>query len=327
MDFYFKIGLSFLLLIFGFALLIKGANWFVDGNVGIANKLGISKLVIALTIVAMGTSIPETSVSLMATFQKSNDLAIGNIIGSNTLNILFILGISAILSPLFIQRSTIYFEIPMLIVISIIFAFIGLGSTLLNPYSATEGTINRIEGIILLGLFILYIIYIASLAKKSKRKEELPIIEKSISWKTLIFSIIFGLIFVIIGSNLTVKSAISIAKTIGISERFIGLTIVALGTSLPELVTSITAAIKNQDDVAVGNIIGSNIYNMLFIGGLASIIKPLPYNASFTYDSFICIGAVLILFSCILINPNNKLNRASGIVLFSCYIGYFFWLL
>lgn len=327
MEFYFETVLSVLFLILGFVLLVKGADWFVDGSAGIAKKLGVSQLVIALTIVAMGTSIPETAVSLLSVFQGSEDLAVGNIVGTNTLNILLILGIAVLVMPIFVYRTTVSFEMPMVIGTAVVFSFAGLGFGMFNPKSCKDGTIGRLEGLLLLGLFGIYLVYLCWLACKSRNEKGLIVIEPVVPWWKLILIVVLGLGFIIVGSSLTVNSAVLIARTLGISERFIGLTVVALGTSLPELATSVTAAVKKQDDLAVGNIVGSNIYNMLFIGGLTALIKPISYRASFVYDSLICIGASVLLWLCVRFDPYRRLNRRAGVVMLACYAGYFVWLL
>lgn len=331
MNFYIETGLSVFLLILGFALLVKGADWFVDGASGIAKKLGVSQLVIALTIVAMGTSIPETSVSLLAVLRGSGDLAVGNIVGTNTLNILLILGLTALIRPVFVHWTTVWFEIPMVIGTAVVFCLVGLGGTLLLPGKSVDGTISRWEGVLLLALFAFYLVYLGWLAKKSKSENceitQHPVpVEHFVPWLSLIAVVVLGLGFVIGGSSLVVRSAVDIATALGISERFIGLTVVALGTSLPELATSITAAVKKQDDLAVGNIVGSNIYNMLFIGGVTALIKPVPYNASFVYDSLICIGTSFLLWFCVMTDKWKRLNRRSAVVMLGSYAGYFAWL-
>lgn len=326
MEFCIETVLSVVLLVFGFGLLVKGADWFVDGSSGIAKKLGVSQLVIALTIVAMGTSIPETAVSLLSVLEDSGDLAVGNIVGTNTLNILLILGLAALIRPVFVHWTTVWFELPMVIGTAVVFGFAGLGESLLMPRKHIDGSISRLEGVLLLVLFGLYLLYLCWLSAKSMKKNAVMVVENPVPWWKLILVVVMGLGCVIGGSSLVVKSAVDIAQALGISERFIGLTVVALGTSLPELATSITAAVKKQDDLAVGNIVGSNIYNMLFIGGLTAVIKPVPYSADFIYDSLICIGASMLLWFCVMTDKWKRLNRRGAVVMLGAYAGYFVWL-
>lgn len=300
-----------LLLAVGFFMLMKGADWFVEGSAGIARKMGIPQLVIGLTIVAMGTSAPEAAVSINASIKGNSEIAIGNVVGSNILNILIILGISALLATIKIQKSTFRYEIPFMIFVTVILIALGM----------TGEYVDRIEGVILWGLFILYLLYLFRLAKQGvteEDQEERPI------WKLLLFMIAGG-ILVIWGSDVTVDSATKIAKTIGLSERFIGLTIVALGTSLPELVTSVIAARKGNADIAIGNIVGSNIFNILFVIGTASIIAPVMYKSVFLFDGIIAVLAGVLLW--ISVAKTQSLRKPWGIVMLLSYGGYLAYLL
>lgn len=312
-----EIVLMILQLIAGFVLLIKGADWFVDGSSGIAAKFGIPQLVIGLTIVAMGTSAPEAAVSISAAFKGNADITIGNIVGSNILNILIILGISSVIVPIAVARSTIRIETPFMIAITAVMLLLGL-----------DGTVTLIDGIILIVLFAVYLTYLFIVAKKDMAKkaakgensseEEKP---KSIPIaKAIIFTII-GLAMVIFGSNVTVDAATDIAKAAGLSERFIGLTIVALGTSLPELFTSVIAARKGNADIAIGNIVGSNIFNILFVVGLSALIVPVPFASNFIFDSIIAIAAGVMLLLCCL--WTKSLKRWAGILMLASYAAYF----
>lgn len=258
-----------LLLAVGFIMLMKGADWFVEGSAGIAKKLGIPQLVIGLTIVAMGTSAPEAAVSINASLKGNSGIAIGNVVGSNILNILIILGVSAILATIAIQKSTFCYEIPFMIFVTIVLIALGM----------TGEYVTRVEGVILWVLFIVYLLYLFRLAKKGTEEENA---ENRPVWKLFIYMVIGG-VLVVWGSDVTVDSATAIAKVIGLSERFIGLTIVALGTSLPELVTSVVAARKGNADIAIGNIVGSNIFNILFVIGTAAIIAPVMYQPVFFF--------------------------------------------
>lgn len=303
--------LQLVLLIVGFVMLIKGADWFVEGAAGIARKFGIPQLVVGLTIVAMGTSAPEAAVSITAALKGNAGISIGNVVGSNIMNIFVILGLSAVIIAIAIQESTIKYEIPYLLFISIIFLIMGY----------TGGTITLLEGIVLWALFILYLAYLFRLAKKGSDEEE----EENRSPLFLLLSGIVGAVIIVWGSNITVDSATAIAKMIGLSESFIGLTIVALGTSLPELVTSVTAAKKGNADIAIGNIVGSNIFNILFVIGTTALIIPIPFAANFLIDSAIAIFAAILLWICVF--KTKKLTRTSGIIMLLCYGAYFVYLL
>lgn len=324
MKLFIEIIVPLIFLIVGFGMLVKGADIFVDGSSKIARKLGVSQLFVALTIVAMGTSIPETAVSLFAALQGNEELALGNIVGTNILNIMLILGFTAVLTPLAVSRSTVKYEMPIMIFTAIAFTFLGLGINLFTgEKKIVDGMFTRADGIILLVLFALYLFYLFKLAKKSRTEEEgLVAYESKISWPLLILISVAGLALIIFGSDMVVKGATRIAEEIGISQRIIGLTVVAFGTSLPELATSVTAAIKKHHDLAVGNIVGSNIYNMLFIGGITAVIKPVPYSASFWLDSLVCAGASVLLLLLILFNRRKMLTRFSGALMMCLYCVY-----
>lgn len=303
--------IQILLLAIGFLMLVKGADWFVDGCSGIAGKLGIPQLVVGLTIVAMGTSTPEAAVSINASIKGNAGIAIGNIVGSNILNILIILGISAIIATMVIQRTTFCYEIPYMIFITIVLLVLGM----------TGGYVTRMEGVILWILFLAYLVYLFFLSKKGAEEsdtEERPV------WKLMLFMIMGG-VLVVWGSDVTVDSATEIAHMIGLSERFIGLTIVALGTSLPELVTSVVAAKRGNADIAIGNIVGSNIFNILFVIGTTSIIAPVIYEADFLFDGVIAVFAGVLLW--ISVAKTKTLRKQWGIIMLLCYSGYLGYLL
>lgn len=310
--------LQLILLAVGFVMLIKGADWFVDGAAGAAAKLGIPQLVIGLTIVAMGTSAPEAAVSLSAAFKGAADITIGNIVGSNILNVLIILGISSIITPLKVAKSTIRYEIPFMILITGLLMVLGL-----------SGTITFANGIILWVFFIIYFIYLVVLTKKQPEAgventaEDTP---KDISIPKAVLLVVIGLVLIIAGSNVAVDSATELARTFGLSERFIGLTIVALGTSLPELVTSVLAARKGNADIAIGNIVGSNIFNILFVVGTSALIIPIPFAQPFVIDFAVAAGAAVLLWICCL--RKQSLSRFAGILMLACYAAYFgLWLM
>lgn len=303
--------LQILLLVVGFAMLVKGADWFVDGTAGIARKFGIPQLVIGLTIVAMGTSAPEAAVSVTAALKNNAGITIGNVVGSNILNILIILGVSSIITALSIQSSTIKYEIPYMMGITLVLLFMGF----------TGGIVTRLEGSILWILFIVYLLYLYRLAQNGKEEK----IEEEKSPMMLIISAIVGGFTIVWGSSITVDSATEIAKMIGLSERFIGLTIVALGTSLPELVTSVTAARKGNADISIGNIVGSNIFNILFVVGTSALITPVPFEKNFLIDT--TISALIGVLLWISVFRSKKLTRLWGIVMLVCYAAYFVYLL
>lgn len=303
-----EILLQILLLVVGFVLLIKGADLFVDGSSGIAAKFGIPQLVIGLTIVAMGTSAPEAAVSISAALKGNADITIGNIVGSNILNILIILGLSSVIVPIAVAPSTIKIETPFMIAITGVMLLLGL-----------DGTISLIDGIIFLVLFAAYLAYLFMMAKKNKENQEEAAKELSIP-KAVIFAVL-GLAMIVLGSNVTVDAATAIAQAIGLSERFIGLTIVALGTSLPELFTSVAAARKGNADIAIGNIVGSNIFNILFVIGISALIVPVPFAANFIFDSIVAIAAGVMLLLCCL--WTKSLRRWAGVLMILSYAAYF----
>ncbi len=301
--------LQVLLLAVGFVMLIKGSDWFVDGSSGIATKFGIPQLVIGLTIVAMGTSAPEAAVSISAAFSGNADITIGNIVGSNILNILIILGLSSVIVPIAVASSTIKIETPFMIAITVVMLLLGL-----------DGVVSLIDGIIFLVLFAAYLAYLFWMAKKDKNKDSNEETKNISIAKAVIFAII-GLVLIVLGSNVTVGAATKIAQAVGVSERFIGLTIVALGTSLPELFTSVTAARKGNADIAIGNIVGSNIFNILFVVGLSALIIPVPFDPKFIFDSIIAIAAGVLLLLCCL--WTKKLKRWAGVTMLLGYAAYF----
>ncbi len=304
-----EILLQLFLLASGFIMLAKGADKFVEGAAGIASRFGIPQLVIGLTIVAMGTSAPEAAVSLAAAFKGNADITIGNIVGSNILNIWIILGLAAAITPLLVARSTIRLEIPFMIAI-----------TTLLGYQGLDGTITLMDGIILLALFVLYLAYLYNMAKKNKVNESAQEYSHPLS-HCLVWTAA-GLALIILGSNVTVNAATAIAAYIGLSQRFIGLTIVALGTSLPELFTSVAAARKGNADIAIGNIVGSNIFNILFVIGLSALIIDIPFAAAFNFDMLIAIAAAVMLLVCVLFT--RKLERWAALLMLGCY-GVYLW--
>lgn len=305
--------MEFLLLALGFFMLVKGADWFVDGTSGIADRLGVPQLVIGLTIVAMGTSAPEAAVSITAALKGSAEITIGNIVGSNILNILIILGLTASIVSVAVAQSTVRYEMPFMILITAVLLAMG----------GTGQVVSFAEGILLWVLFIVYMGYLFAMAKRDKQEVEEETNAKPI-WNLLTAAIV-GLVLIVWGSSVTVDAATAIAQIIGLSERFIGLTIVALGTSLPELVTSVSAAIKGKADIAIGNIVGSNIFNILFVVGTAALITPVEFQPNFMIDTIVAIGAAVMLLVCVA--KKRLLVRSAGILMLVCYAGYLVYLL
>ncbi len=303
-----KIFLLLFLLSVGFVMLVKGADWFVSGASSLAQRFGISQLVIGMTIVAIGTSAPEAAVSIAAALKGSADITIGNIVGSNILNVLIILGISAVITPLAVSKSTLRYEVPFMIMV-----------TLLLLVQGGDGEIQFMDGCVLLVFFLVYLFYLYCIAKKGSDPGEVPV--KSQGMKGSIFAVTAGLVLILLGSNLSVDAASAIARMLGMSERFIGLTIVALGTSLPELFTSVSAARKGNADIAIGNIVGSNIFNILFVVGLSAWIIPVPFSSGFLADTLTAAAAGILLLICSA--GGQKLGRGSGILMLLFYLGYF----
>ena len=307
-----KLLLAVILLVLGFVMLIKGADWFVDGAAGIAARFGIPQLVIGLTIVAMGTSAPEAAVSITAATTGNAGITIGNVIGSNILNVLLILGVTAAITTVAVQKSTVKIEMPFMHIITIVLAVLGF----------TGGQIVLWEGIVLWGFFLVYLGYLFNMAKKGNAEEEVA--EMLPLWKQLLMLVI-GIVCIVFGSDLTVDNATILAEALGMDDRLIGLTIVAFGTSLPELVTSATAAKKGNADIAIGNIVGSNIFNILFVVGTTALITPVAFKMGFLIDSAVALAAGCILWFGVM--KEQKLKRPLGIVMLLAYAAYFVYLL
>ncbi len=304
------------LLVIGFVLLIKGADWFVEGASNVADRFGIPQLIIGLTIVALGTSAPEAAVSISAAMKGSAELTIGNVMGSNIMNILVILGLTSVICAIPIGKSTLCFDIPFIIFTTGLIVVLGL----------MDNVVSRPEGIILVLCMVAYITYLLIATKKGiiSADDEVSIDKSKPIWK-LLLSIVIGAVMIVFGSDVTVDAATEIAKIFGMSERLIGLTIVAFGTSLPELVTSVTAARKGKSEIAIGNIVGSNIFNVVFVAGITAVIIPVTYSAGFMVDSFFAVGAAVLLL--ILSIPKKKLTRAGGAIMLLSYAAYFVYLI
>lgn len=300
------------ILIVGFVFLVKGADWFVEGSASIAKKLGIPQLIIGLTIVAMGTSMPEAAVSITAALKQNAGITIGNVVGSNILNVFIILGVTALITNVTVQKSTLKYEMPFMMAITVVMLICGL----------TGGTVTFAEGVLLWVLFIVYLGYLFVMARKGTDEDESNTPIHPV-WKCLLLMIVGG-ILVVKGSDFAVSGASEIARYFGMSERFIGLTIVALGTSLPELVTSVTAARKGNAGIAIGNIVGSNIFNILFVIGTTALICPVPFERKFVVDVAVAILAAVVLWAGTV--KHKELRKPCGIVMLLCYAGYFAYL-
>ena len=308
--------LQIILLVIGFVMLIKGADWFVEGASKIADRFGIPQLVIGLTIVAMGTSAPEAAVSISAALKENAGITIGNVVGSNIMNILLILGLTSIITAISVQKSTISCEIPFLIAMSVLLPVLGqLG-----------GLVDRIDGVILWICFIIYLLYLLRMAKKGQAViEDMPEGSENDSILKMIIMLVVGGGLIVWGADVTVDAATQIAKVFGMDDRLIGLTIVAFGTSLPELITSVTAGMKGKADIAVGNIVGSNIFNILFVVGTTALITPVAFDPKFMIDSMAAVAAAVLLLLCVV--KDRKLKRLSGCIMLVFYAAYFVYLL
>jgi len=307
-----------LFILLGFVLLIKGADFLVDGASNIAKKFGIPELIIGLTIVSIGTSMPELFVSVTSSLQGFSDISIGNVIGSNLCNLLFILGITSIIRDIKFQKNTKYIEIPFLIFTTFMFFII-----------AQDGLISKIDSIILIISFIIFILYTIVSAKKQNVKETLEMVakEENISVIKSIIIIIIGIVALKFGGEFVVNNATALAKLFNISDKIISVTIIAIGTSLPELVTSVIAAIKGNTDMAIGNIIGSNIFNLLLIIGVSGLIKTISYNLSYNIDFIILFLASVILFIIPHAGKKEYITKAGGITFLVMYSGYIAYLM
>ena len=316
-----EIVLYIVLLLVGFAALIKGADWFVDGSSGVARLLRVPGVIIGLTIVAMGTSAPELAVTISAAAQGANEIALSNVVGSNIFNTLVVLGVCAIIRKVPVDRAIIKRDFPFSIIVSIAtLAVVGFGiiqnTALLNvDMSENVGVIGRVFSIILLVVFIAYMVMLVILARKNKTEDD-EAKNKMPVWKCIIF-IIIGLACIIIGGQLVVNNAKEIAAAAGMSETLIGLTVVALGTSLPELVTSAVASKKGENGLAIGNVVGSNIFNLMLILGVSGAINPIAVNLASVFDLAILI--VVSILAYIFARSKNDISRGEGIVLVLLY--------
>jgi cation:H+ antiporter len=312
--------LVFILLVIGFVLLLKGADLLVSGAAALANRCGISELIIGLTIISLGTSMPELIVNVMASLKGSSDMAIGNVLGSNIANLLLILGVTASIYPVPVNKYTVIAEIPFSIASILLIGFMANAS--LFPWETKIHGLSRYDGILILCFFLVFSAYILLMSKEEyvshvvKRDRKLSPVTKNIIF------IISGMLMLFLGGKWVVDGAIELSRFIGMSETFISLTVIAVGTSLPELVTSVLAAKRGSVDMAVGNVVGSNIFNALWILGLSSVIHPIPFNDIANTDLLIVVLASLIVLLLMILSRRMQIRRWHGIILLFCYAVY-----
>lgn len=314
--------LTILLLLTGFVVLIKGADFLVNGASSIAKKMGISSIAIGLTVVAFGTSTPELIVSLLSAMDGKVDASFGNVIGSNNFNLMFILGISGIIYPLIVQRNTVKYEIPISI-IALMVLYLLVNDVLL--WQANSNRLSRTDSLILLIFFILFMLYIYRTMKLDTEYEETSV--KIYATPVAVLLTIIGLAMLVAGGKLVVDNAVAIARHFGLSEKIIGLTILAAGTSLPELATSAVAAYKKNTDIAIGNVIGSNIFNIFFILGVTGIIQPMNFNTALNFDMYVLGISSLVLMIFMFTLNTRKLDRWEALILLSGYMVYTIFLI
>jgi len=311
----------YILFAIGFVLLIKGADWLIEGAVSIAQRLRIPDLVVGLTVVAFGTSAPEMAVNIIASVNDNNGLAIGNIVGSNIANVLLILGVSAMIRHLTVQRSTIVAEIPFSLFAALMVGYM-VNDSLTD--AAAIDQVSRADGLVLIAMFVLFIFYTLKLSKADV-SDEVPKVPK-MSVLTAVGLFIVGLTGLILGGHWIVEGAVHIALQMGYSETFIGLTVVSIGTSLPELATSVAAVRRGNTDLAIGNVIGSNIFNIFWVLGLSAVISPVTFDVADNFSIYVVIATHLILFLALFLGRNHRIDRWQGGVMLGCYVAYLAYL-
>lgn len=310
---------SIVFIAIGFAMLMLGAQWLVDGSSAIARKYHIPEIIIGLTIVSIGTSMPELMVSLTSAMEGHSDISIGNVIGSNLCNLLLILGLTSLIAPLKFQKNTKKYEIPIMV-----------DATILVFILANVGkSISRFDGVIISIVFIMFILYTIFSAKKSMNndKKQEPKKDKKQNVLIAILKIILGIVLLKIGGDVSVDNAIIVARELGVTEKVIGLTIIAIGTSLPELITSAVAAYKGDIDIAIGNIVGSNIFNVLLILGVSSLISPITYSTSYNFEFIYVIIASILLYMFAATGKKYTMTRLNGLIYLLMYGAYMMLLL
>lgn len=308
--------MNWLFILIGFAILAVSADGLVEGASSLAKRFKVSNLMIGLTVVAFGTSMPEFVVNMVASFEGSSEIALTNILGSNTINVFIILGISAIVYPLTVRRSSLKVDIPLSIIAGVAVLLLAL-----------DGEVSRIDGIILLAVFSFFLYYTIKTGKKNIDEPSATHDVKVVKLRKSIIFIIVSLAGLVLGGNLIVKNAVKIATSLGVSESVIGVTIVALGTSLPELATSVVAAIKRNSDLAVGNVIGSNIFNVFFILGTSALISPMGTYPNIYADAIMAALGCLLVFLFTLLSSKKQLTRPAGVFLLVIYAAYLSFLL
>lgn len=315
--------LIYILFVVGFVFLIKGADLLVDGATSIGKMMNISSIIIGLTIVSFGTSLPELLVNLIASYNNTPDIGVGNVLGSNVANILLILGIAALINPLPITKNTYFIEVPFSLTATLLVGFLA-NASLFNK--DTDLAISRADGFVLLFFFFLFMgyVYIVSKQKKSEFDDE---DYKEMATSKSVILILIGMVGLYFGGQWVVDGAIAMARTFGMSETFIGLTIIAVGTSLPELVTSAVAAFKKDTDIAVGNVVGSNIFNLLWILGLSATIKSIPYDAISNSDIFMIIASSTALILAVVVGKRPVISRWEGFFFLIAYVWYIVFLI
>ncbi len=314
--------LTFILFISGFALLIKGADLLVSGASSLARQYKVSELVIGLTIVSFGTSAPELVINVFASLRGTSEIAIGNVLGSNIANILLLFGIAAVIYPLSLQKNTIWKEIPFSLLAAIVLAFVA-NDVLIDK--ASVSVLTRIDGLVLLSFFIIFLYYCFSIAKDSNGYDSGE--AKPLSTTRSVFYIVLGLGGLVFGGKWVVDGAVQIATSLGISQSLISLTVVAIGTSLPEIATSVVAAFKRNADIAIGNAIGSNIFNIFFILGISAVIAPLPFQDASNMDIGVVIFSSLLVFVFLFMGKKHSIERGEGALFLVVYLLYIAFLI
>lgn len=319
----------YVLFFIGFVLLIKGADWLVDSASNLARRYGVSDMVVGLTIVSFGTSLPELTVNMLASFGGSSDIAVGNILGSNIANILLILGASALVCALPVQRPTVLSEIPFSLTAALLVGFLA-NSGIFQPDHEEGLMIDRIEGLVIIFFFVLFMAYIADMALRDNAMREGPYLAPDKS-KPVYFHLLVigaGVLALFIGGKWVVDGAVRIAGILGMSEALIGLTVIAVGTSLPELVTSVVAAYRGNTDIAVGNVVGSNIFNLLWVLGLSATIRPLPFQVPSNVDILMIIVSSTLLLVALVFSRKWLIARPTGalfLLIYAAYTAYLIW--
>jgi cation:H+ antiporter len=319
--------MTVILFFVGLVLLVLGSDWLVRGGSGLAKKFRIPDIVIGLTIVSMGTSLPELLVSLIAALKGSSDIAMGNVVGSNIVNILFILGLSALIGRLTVQKNTTFVEIPIALGTALLLTVMGVVSA---DSTAKTGSLGQTHGIILLVFFALFLSYMFWMTRQS-RTQEMETEAKSENTSKpsflLVGMLVSGIALLAWGADLCVNNAVLIARSWGASETLIGLTLVAAGTSLPELFTSVVATIRKESDIAIGNVVGSNIFNILFILGISGVIHPISYSIEMISDMWVMVATTLLLFVLVFMGKRHSLGRVEGLIFLLAYSAYIYFLI